>query len=174
MKIRWGERETDTDFNKKLQSFKSHISNFANITERNKQTINPDNTVVTLQSQLSHFVLLCCFWPQQSYFFHIVQCRCMYCVCAEHSNDNRDISLFSEQTLSLSRVKAFSVCWAATLIRKLRVHEKMEETQSGQVATTNQRVLPDYMTSCLVYKLGRRRRKGRTFEVMTFDFPSHF
>lgn len=98
------------------------------ISQRNEQNVHPDHLVVTFQSQISHYLLSCCagFGCSTVNYLHTGRCECMFWVWAEHSNDNRDIFIFSEQTLSLRRAKAFPVFCPATLMRKLRVHEKWE------------------------------------------------
>ena len=48
-----------------------------------------------------------------------------------------------------------------------------EGTQPGQLTPTDPRDSPDHMTSRSAYKAGGRRRKGGTFRVMAFVFPSH-
>ena len=48
-----------------------------------------------------------------------------------------------------------------------------EGTQPGQLTPTDQKDIPDHMTSCLAYKAGGRRRNRGTFGVTTFVFPSH-
>lgn len=47
-----------------------------------------------------------------------------------------------------------------------------EETQQGQVTQTDQRGIPDDMTSCSIYKMGARSGKGGTFGVMMFVCPN--
>lgn len=45
-----------------------------------------------------------------------------------------------------------------------------DKTQSGEVTQTDQRDITDHMTSCSIYKEGRRR-KGRILRVMVFASP---
>jgi len=48
-----------------------------------------------------------------------------------------------------------------------------EGAQLGQLTPDDHRDIPYHKTSCSVYKVGGRRRKGRTFGVMAFVFPRH-
>lgn len=140
------------------------------ILQRKKENIHPDNTVVALQSQLSHFSLSCCSgfgWSRVNYL-HTGQCECMFSVCAEHSNDNRDIFIFSDQTVSLSRAKAFSVFCPATLMRKLRLQEKLK----GDIVWTGGHNQPKSSSRLFFIMLSIQSGKKKKGE--TFDFPSHF
>lgn len=42
----------------------------------------------------------------------------------------------------------------AGLVRRLRVHGRLGETQMGQVTQTDHRIIPSHMTSYSVYKVG--------------------
>lgn len=57
---------------------------------------------------------------------------------------------------------------------RLRAHKKGPEwTQPRQLNPNNQRDFPYQILSCCAIKAGGRKRKWKTFRVMTFVFPSH-
>lgn len=55
-------------------------------------------------------------------------------------------------------------CWQGSW----RYLESWEERQPEQVTQTDKTDILDHITSCLVYKVEGRRRKGKTFAVMVF------
>lgn len=53
---------------------------------------------------------------------------------------------------------------------RLRGHKELGGTQLGQLTLTDQRDIPDLMTSCSAYKAGGEKKKEGTFRVMVL-FP---
>ena len=51
--------------------------------------------------------------------------------------------------------------------------ETLEGAQLGQLTPADQRDIPYHMTSCSAVKPGGRSRKGGTFGVRAFVFPSN-
>jgi len=71
----------------------------------------------------------------------------------------------------LHRAKEFSAFNVALPMKGCRCTRSWEGMLPGQLTPNDQRDIPYYMVSCLAIKVGKRRRKGRMFEVMAFVFP---
>ena len=96
----------------------------------------------------------------------------MFWICAENSVDNTGMfSLLLSSAYTESR--PFLLLTAPHQRGGWGCTRSWEGTQPGQLTPTDQRDIPYRMASCSAYKAGRRRRKGGTFGVMSFVFPSN-
>lgn len=94
----------------------------------------------------------------------------MFCICAEHTAENVEIFLFLLNSVCTELVSFLLFALQFWQGNWRCLGGWAEETQLGQVIPSDQRVVPDHMTS-YSYEVGERRR--RTFAVLTFLFPSH-
>jgi len=96
----------------------------------------------------------------------------MFWICAENGVDNKEMFLLlSSSAYTASR--PFLLLTPFHQQTGLGCKRSWEKTYPGQLTSTDQRDIPCHMTSCSAYKMGRSRRKGGTFEVMAFIFPSN-
>lgn len=106
-------------------------------------------------------------------FLHSELYRAVVWICAEHRADNIEIFCC-----------CCCCCWteltqSQCLFCFLYCHKgngagcAWEETQMGQVTQSDQRGIPEHVTSCPGYKVWGRRRKGGMFGLMVFVFPNH-
>ena len=105
-------------------------------------------------------------------FLHSSYYGAMVWICAENSVDNTGMfSLLLSSAYTESRPFLLltpphqRVGWGCT--------RSWEGTQPGQLPPAAQRDIPDHRMSCSAHKAGGRRRKGGTFRVTAFVFPSN-
>lgn len=75
--------------------------------------------------------------------------------------------------LCLQRANAFSPSHPPARMLVEWCNKELGGTHPGQLTLTDPRYIPYCRTSCSAYKAKRRRRKGGTFRVMEFLFPSN-
>lgn len=112
------------------------------------------------------------FWLGWYFFSHSSWYESMFWIWAENSVDSIEVFLL---LLSSADTKSFSdphhPPWLA---RKLQVHKEFEGgAQPEQLTPSDPRDIPYHIASASACTAGGRRKKGGTFQVVTFLFSKH-